>query len=123
MPHRIDGLDLKFTARTSWIARVSKDGKPVMDVPVAWADQMTWDREARTPGTFLVWLTTEEKAATWLAGGDSVIAIAQAVDANERRRRFKQFVRLYKVRPIEIGAEPITVLAKYVSTFSGDSVP
>ncbi|MBF0269944.1 MAG: hypothetical protein HQL44_15270 [Alphaproteobacteria bacterium] len=118
--HRVDGYDLEFTARTSWMARVHKNGQELAEVPVAWADQMTWDRAAKAPGEFLVWLTTAKKAEEWLKMGETIIAVAQAIDPCEKPRRFKQFSRLYRVLPVSKTDDPLAVRALYVSLVTSD---
>lgn len=120
--HKVDGFELEFTARTSWTARVYKGGKEVADVPVAWADQMIWDRTAKAPGEFIVWFTTTLKAADWAQRSEAIIAIAHAVDPTEQPRRFKQFSRLYKVQPLDVTENPLAVRARYVSLVTTESM-
>lgn len=112
--HKIDGLKLKFTNRTSWMADVYKDHKKIATVPVAWADQIIFDKIAQRPLECLVWHRTETRSKAWAACGEAIIAIANAVDPQETPRRFKEFVRVYKVQPIGIGENPLSVRAKYI---------
>ena len=112
--HQIDGLTLKFTSRTSWMADVFKGPNKIDTVPVAWADQVTFDKVAKRPLEFLVWHRTETRSKEWLSFGETIIAVANAVDPRETPRRFKEFTRLYKVQPISLGENPLSVRAKYI---------
>lgn len=120
--HRVDGLDLKFTARTSWMAHVYKAGRLITDVPVAWVDQMTWDPQAKQPRDFVVWFTTQDKAEAWLKRPDALIAVARAVDPREHPRRFASFARLYKVRPIGLADERGAVKAGYQALVTSENI-
>ena len=119
--HRVSGLDLKFTSRTSWMADVYKGSKVVATVPVAWRDQIIFDSIEKKPKEFLVWHRNEKKAQEWMQQIEGIIAIAEAYDPSEQPRRFKEFLRLYKVTPIGTSNNPLAIRAGYLGLITSSS--
>jgi hypothetical protein len=119
--HYISGLGLKFTSRTSWKADVYKAGNVIATVPVAWIDQVVFNREEKRPQSFLVWLTTPEKANDFLCQEEPIIAVAISHDPKEHPRKFKEISRLFKVKPRSIGNDPRSVICDYIDVISADS--
>ena len=118
--HHVGSFTLEFTSRRSWTENVRKGKRLVATASVAWRDQVVSDATLKRPKEFLVWLTTPQKAQDWLAGGTSIIAIAEAKDPKKQPREFKQFQRLFKVTPIAISDDPLAVRAGYVSVISDE---
>jgi hypothetical protein len=119
--HYISGLGLKFTSRTSWKADVYKAGKVIATVPVAWIDQVVFNRDEKRPQSFLVWLTTIEKAKEFLSKEEAIIAVAISHDPKEHPRKFKEFSRLFKVKPRSVGDDPRSVTCDYIDVVTADS--
>ena len=117
--HNISRISLKFTSRTSWMADLFKNNRRVATVPVAWRDQVIFDKVKKCPAEFLVWLRTHEKAADWMGQGESIIVIAESRNPNEQPRQFKSFLRFYKVQPIALSENPLAVRARYVDVVDG----
>jgi hypothetical protein len=105
------------------MADVFKHSKLVCTVPVAWADQVVFDRAEKRPKEFLVWLRTPDKAVEWARQETSIIAIAHAIDPKEHPRRFKEFSRLYRVSPIGPSEDPRSVRALFMDLVTADSFP
>lgn len=110
--HRLGNYDLEFTGRNTWRARVYENGVLVEEVPVAWRDQIIFNKAEKRPETFLVWFTNEAKAEEFLSrGGGQLISLASARDPNAHPRVFKEFVSLYRVTPFKRDGK--RVLATY----------
>lgn len=120
--HRISGLDLKFTGRNTWTAGVYRSSNLICEVPVAWADQLIFDRQHKRPKEFLVWFTRVEKAAEFVRKEYAIIAVAKAIDTSEMPRRFKEFTRLFKVHPRKIGTDARSVIADFVDIVTSETI-
>lgn len=119
--HQVSGLQLQFTGRNTWMADVFKHSRLVCTVPVAWADQMIFNKVEKRPKEFLVWLRNAEKAEEWAKQETAIIALGHAHDPKEEPRRFKEFSRLFRVAPIGPGEDPRSVRASYVDLITADS--
>lgn len=102
------------------MADVFKQSKLVCTVPVAWADQMVFDKVEKRPVEFLVWLRNPEKAEEWTKQETAIIAVGHAHDTKEEPSRFKEFSRLYMVAPIGPGEDRRSVRASYVDVVTAD---
>jgi hypothetical protein len=120
--HKVSGLGLKFTGRNTWTAALYMKSSLICEVPVAWADQMKFDRQQRCPKEFLVFFTKAEKAEEFMRKESAIVAMATAHDAKEVPRRFKEFTKLYRVKPIKRGEEPRSVICGFIDVVTLDKL-
>jgi hypothetical protein len=97
---------------------VFKNNRRVATVPVAWRDQVIFDKIKKCPAEFLVWLRTPEKAIDWMRQDESIIVIAESRNPAEQPRQFKSFLRFYKVQPVALSENPLAVRAKYIDVIN-----
>ncbi len=119
--HTVSGLSLRFTGRKTWTAEVFKGSRLVATVPVAWRDNIIFDRVMKRPKEFLVALTSKEKALKWMKDGESIIAVAAAKDISKNTRDFKEFVKLYRLKPIDVSSDPLVIRASYIELVTDKS--
>jgi hypothetical protein len=84
--HKVGKLNLEFTGRTSWKARVYRGKELVAD-----AAPVCWRRDFKN-GTVLVWPRKGDAFS-----GAFVVAIAEAKDNNSRPMEFKEFISVFEV--------------------------
>ncbi len=119
--HQVSGLKLKFTGRNTWMANIFKGSKLLCTVPVAWADQVEFDKVEKRPKEFLVWLRSPAKAKEWAQQESSIIAVGHALDPKKEPRQLKEFSRIFRVAPIGLGDDPRSVRAAYVDLITAES--
>ena len=99
MPHEVEGLDLRFTSRTSWKAEVSAPGFEPLIAPV------TWTSVFRREGSITkleVWFQNSADLQAHLASVDPfVIALAEPNNwAEGEPTSFKRFNGVFLVRSL-----------------------
>ena len=121
MPHEVDGLNLKYTARTSWKAEVrTPAGRLVGVVPVCWTNGM---RRGGAETYLQVWykdpseMERQRKSKT-----PFLVATALAKSYTELPRQFEEFRGVFEVRSTGVALDHESIETVIIRRVNGRNV-
>ena len=105
MAHDIEGLDLRFTSRTNWKAKITAPGYQPLVAPVTWTSVF---RRAEGRTMLEVWFQNADELVEHLSRTDPfVIALAEPKSMVEGEpTSFKRFTGVFEVRSLGLEASP-----------------
>lgn len=92
---KVDGFDLKYPHRGSWLVQRAYNGVMIDLIPVAW----TRDQVSVRPLRFKVGFKSKSEAQEWLSKGRFVTALSEKMGPRAGSRNIK---RVFEVEALEL---------------------
>ena len=120
MTHSADGLEMKFTHRTSWKGHIFFGGRIVDTVPISWTKG--WWVDPNTKDIFLeVWFNDRTKLEQRaLEAIPFNVAVGKAHDYEEMPHSFDKYQGLFNVLPTGEILSDISIQTKVLRRVKGE---